>query len=423
MALPFMQYKNRFKGGLDRKPLLFKILYVLIWLSCASCIDDKYIELLNPPGFIFSRPVGINNKGDVIGVWFNRINRETSFLYRDGKYTRLLPPGWKWAEALYINDNGEVAGNGYVDDTTSSKGFLYSNGQYTELLPPGWNWATTNGLNDNGEVVGFGEDGTTIKLFLYSNGQYAEFLPPLPYFLHFRKPLDINNHGTVVGTLGYANDERRTAFIYKDGAYTALLPPGSDNASALHIDDNGVVLIQSGTGPDPDVLDKYYIYRDGEYIELRPPGLSYLRPTNFSDSGAIIGQGSDGINPDIKFIYKDGEFAVLSPPGLRDIRYTAINDNGMVFGWGLDDRTQNDKWFIFNGKDYTVSMPPQALKSIKTNSTYKGFHRWYVIMGINNSEEIIGYVENYLYIPLGWPSPISGLRFTFKQRSFIAAPY
>jgi hypothetical protein len=339
------------------------------------------------------------------------------------------PRGWKLARAWYINDTGEVAGNGYVHDFASGKGFLYSNGRYTELLPPGWDWAWTNGLNDNGEVVGFGYDGTNAKLFLYRNGNYAEFLPNPPYFIftsQFEKLLDINNDGTVVGTLGYEiNDElRRIAFIYKDGAYTELLPPGSDNASALHIADNGAVLIKSSVGPDSSFQGpyNYFIYRDGEYIALKPPGWTYAKPMDYSDSGTIIAEGNDGIDPITKtFIYQDGEFSTLAPPGLYDIRDTAINDNGVVFGWALDYWTGEDKWFIFNGTDYKVSSPPPALKGIKTNSVHRGFHRWYVITGINNSEEIIGYVENYLYFPSGWPSPIPGLHFTFKQRSFIAS--
>jgi hypothetical protein len=386
----------------------------------------SYRGLLHPPLLRFSRPVAINNRGDVIGVWFNWANNsayrtEISFLYRYGIYTKLLPRGWKRAAAWHINDNGEVAGNGYDDDTTNVKGFLYSKGRYTKLLPPGWDWTTTNGLNDNGEVVGFGKDGATIKLFLYSAGQYTEFLPPGHLGgSQFEKLVDINNSGAVVGTTLYGDNTR--GFIYKDGAYTELLPPGRVNASALHIADNGAVLIQSGTGPGADVPDKYFIYKDGEYIELLPPGCSYVRPPiDCSDSGAIICEGIDDNYHSRKFFYKEGAYTALSAIGMEPAQ-AVMNDNGVVFGWGFDS-TQTDKWFFFNGKDYTVTAPPPALNNIDQADYYPsegGKQRFYSMVGINNSEQIIGVVEDIYYIPI--PAPwMPDWVITLKQRSFIAS--
>jgi hypothetical protein len=46
------------------------------------------------------------------------------------------------------------------DGTGTYKGFIYSGGVYTELLPPGWNYAVAFSINDNGKVAGFGKDGT-----------------------------------------------------------------------------------------------------------------------------------------------------------------------------------------------------------------------------------------------------------------------
>ena len=57
---------------------------------------------------------------------------------------------------MAINNNGVVVGNGGFN--TNNKGFVYCNGEYTVLVPPGWQWASAGGINDNGVVIGNGKD-------------------------------------------------------------------------------------------------------------------------------------------------------------------------------------------------------------------------------------------------------------------------
>ena len=55
-------------------------------------------------------------------------------------------------------------------NNTTLKGFIYCGGTYTELLPPGWGWACALDINDNGVVVGYGSDGPAAKGFICSGG-------------------------------------------------------------------------------------------------------------------------------------------------------------------------------------------------------------------------------------------------------------
>jgi len=82
---------------------------------------------------------------------------EKGFIYRDGIYTELLPPGWNNMVSNYIgiNNSGVVVGSG-VDSTGTLKGFIYSDGVYTELLPPGWSRVVAEKINENGVVLGNG---------------------------------------------------------------------------------------------------------------------------------------------------------------------------------------------------------------------------------------------------------------------------
>ena len=90
------------------------------------------------------------------------------------QYTELLPPEWVYAGGMSgggidINDNGVVVGSGYQTEISygQTRGFIYSEGEYTELLPPGWIDASCAAINNNGVVVGEGTDGNQVhKMFI-----------------------------------------------------------------------------------------------------------------------------------------------------------------------------------------------------------------------------------------------------------------
>jgi hypothetical protein len=59
-----------------------------------------------------------------------------------------------------------VVGGETADPSSGGKAFVYHDGTYTELLPPGWELAIAYGINDNGVVVGWGIDGQKQKGFI-----------------------------------------------------------------------------------------------------------------------------------------------------------------------------------------------------------------------------------------------------------------
>lgn len=186
-------------------------------LITAGC-DYSYVELKPLPGYRYSSPGSINNKGELIVRYRNKRAYGTgpSFIYKDGKYIKLLPPGWASAEATYINDNGYVL---IVAPNISSRStwFIYREGTYTKLLPPpGCNnidWVS--GINDEGTVVaycGYPDIG-----FIYSKGEYIELLPPECNSLLGCDEVEtqgINNKGEVVGTYRrYGSSPLREGFF------------------------------------------------------------------------------------------------------------------------------------------------------------------------------------------------------------------
>jgi probable HAF family extracellular repeat protein len=104
---------------------------------------------------------GINNAGQIVG-FFSTADGSVlgGFLLSDGQYTALNVPDASYVLPTGINDRGQVVGL-YFDASFNGHGFLYSNGQYTTVDDP--DAANTSdfgsasyayGINDRGQVVG-----------------------------------------------------------------------------------------------------------------------------------------------------------------------------------------------------------------------------------------------------------------------------
>jgi hypothetical protein len=70
------------------------------------------------------------------------------FLYSDGGYTTIAPPGSSSSFPTAINASGQIVGS-YRTGSASS-GFLYSGGSYTNIAPPGSTFAGAQGINASG---------------------------------------------------------------------------------------------------------------------------------------------------------------------------------------------------------------------------------------------------------------------------------
>lgn len=305
---------------LEQSPVLFLIVSTVF---CCGCIQPEYeyTKLLPPSGCSRAFPEDINNNGVLVGSMYDDNDVQKGFIYEDGQYIELLPPGWETAEAIAINDNGFVLGDGY--DNGIEKCFIYKDGEYTELLPPGFSSADfARDINNNDVVLGSGFSilGGYQRGFIYENGDYTELLPP---GWEGAIALEINNNDVVVGWL--IGDLEENIFLYEDGEYEYWSGP-----TPYAINDNGVIV---GGGSD-----RGFIYEDGEYTELLPPFWQAAEAWGVNNNGVVIGgvltggQVGMGGGPIRGFIYTGGQYTNFLPPGWQQAYPTAINDNGVVVG-------------------------------------------------------------------------------------------
>jgi hypothetical protein len=101
----------------------------------------------------------INNSGTVAGFYVASSGETVAFTATAHTFTTLVYPGSSSTSALGINDKGEVVGV-YTVGTSSTPpmhGFTWSRSQgFREVNDPhGVNGTTINGVNDKGDLVGF----------------------------------------------------------------------------------------------------------------------------------------------------------------------------------------------------------------------------------------------------------------------------
>ena len=82
-----------------------------------------------------------------------------------GIYTTLNVPGAILTDAYGINDAGQVVGL-YIDNAGIAHGFVDTGGIYTTLDVPGASLTEAYGINDAGQVVGLYQDASGPHGFL-----------------------------------------------------------------------------------------------------------------------------------------------------------------------------------------------------------------------------------------------------------------
>jgi probable HAF family extracellular repeat protein len=122
-----------------------------------------YTALDDPLATVNTVARGINDKGQVVGYYQDGVSGgglvNHGFIYSRGIYTTLddplavSPSFSNGTVALGINDKGQIVGY-YFDSSSHENGFLYSGGKYTTLDDPlGVDGTVATGINDKGQVL------------------------------------------------------------------------------------------------------------------------------------------------------------------------------------------------------------------------------------------------------------------------------
>jgi probable HAF family extracellular repeat protein len=182
---------------------------------------DGKLQDLGTLGGEFSRAHAINAKGQIVGIADADKGVYHAFLWQAGKMTDLgAPPGTYLCSANGINDRGEVAGGAGHDRAFGA--FLYREGKFQKIVTLGGESNAAYTLNNKGQVVGLSEvdsrAGGPVHGFLWQNGKNRD-LGTLGG--SDSSAYAINDAGQVVGWAFTARREMH-AFLWTNGKMTDL---------------------------------------------------------------------------------------------------------------------------------------------------------------------------------------------------------
>jgi len=184
--------------------------------------------------------IGINSSGDIVGNYFtcsvpNGYGCRHSYLLSNGVFTALpdAPGSMPGTTAAWsINSSGQIVG-WYVDPCfCKTHGFLFSGGNYTTIDQPGFSTTyVTGGINDSGQVVGSSTQcwgcGTS-QGFSLTNGVFTTI--DVPVSAAYTELAGINNAGDVAGR--YYNGQLH-AFVLSAGTFTYIDHPAATQGTAI----------------------------------------------------------------------------------------------------------------------------------------------------------------------------------------------
>jgi probable HAF family extracellular repeat protein len=225
-------------------------------------------------------------------------------------------PGGSDAQAVFINELGQVVGYYY----TSSASSAFCASKYSFALTTGsFIWDKENGMQDLGNL-----GGTCTLAF------------------------GLNNQGQVAGVSSLTNDKHFHAFLWQRGQIEDLGTLGGHTSAPGFISDAGdVVGVADLPGPLPQ---KHHaiLWRNGRKIDLgvlTEEGDSCSRAYGINSSGQVVGNSESeelcDFSGEHAFLWQDGgpmiDLNSLIPPGssLELSHALAITDRGEIVGLGV----------------------------------------------------------------------------------------
>jgi probable HAF family extracellular repeat protein len=176
----------------------------------------RYSTIAHPSSRVPLGPIGINERGQIVGSYTDRDGTARGFLLdRQGRFASIDVPGSTGTQAEKINNRGQVVGV-YVDvpnptQDAPRRGFLLDRGRFTRLDGPGAVSTLAHGINDRGQVVGeFKDAGGTIRGFVWDKGRFTTFDGPDGTGASFN---EINDRGQIVGVYGESGGRPSAAFF------------------------------------------------------------------------------------------------------------------------------------------------------------------------------------------------------------------
>ena len=193
---------------LRRVLLLAGILASMVLAAPVGAGATSYtFTTLEVPGAVGTHALGLNDAGQIVGVFFDSAGTSHPFVYTPGSgFAPLLIAGIVNGQARGINNTGQITGS--FEDSRGIHGFVATAQGVTVLDAPGALFTVLAGSNDAGQIVGRVDYAAGPSHgVVYMAGSFTPLDVP---DADGSEPYGINNAGEIVGMFIYRDDPNVT---------------------------------------------------------------------------------------------------------------------------------------------------------------------------------------------------------------------
>jgi uncharacterized membrane protein len=257
-----------------------------------------------------------------------------------------FPPPATNGTPVALNDLGGIAGN-FIDSKNASHGFLLYQGKLTTFKFPGSVRTSVSDMSRNGIIVGeyANANGTGHAFMVHAGGFRNITLPGHPN-ADFTVT-GVNSNGDVVGTIN-SNTLPVNGFVLHNGKVTLLLVPGSDVTQPTSINDEGVVV--GGSLAELVNDNPAFMWKNGVFSNVNPPGNDgFVTATKVTNSDVVVGNYEIGDGQAHAFALDNGTYTNIEVPGFEDISILAGNKFDNILVQATQITQQGLKTGLFKG--------------------------------------------------------------------------
>jgi uncharacterized membrane protein len=277
--------------------ITFGILAFTLLSVAQAQTEYSYLKIDVPNGSqTFVR--GINARGDILGSYLDADGVGHDFLFHNGVYANIDYPGGAAAGALAINARGDIVGS--LEDADGSHGFLLSDGNLTRIDYPGASFTRAFGINNAGDITGvyhtaFG----AVRGFILSGGTFRNVFLPGGTDQGVRGSQD--NGLTMVGDEFITSDSSVRGFVRSKPSDVQLLSPTGTVFPCSHARGTNERAAVVGAFSIVNNVDECnnrppaigFVWKDGVYDIINPPGSHDTFAFGMNDYGVVVGVVTD----------------------------------------------------------------------------------------------------------------------------------